>query len=333
MSAASAGLAKRGLVALASGVLSLLVLVLAFEIFEARRYEQWRADFTGSEGWYGRVTVPSQNPVLMWEYRPNAEFVEPSSRVSVRTNSAGFRDREFAARGETGSRRVAFIGDSVTLGYRTAENEGFVRRFEALAGRAGFDVRAMNFGVDGYNTVQIAELLRTRVLDFDPDEVVYVLCLNDFDLEDSSGQKIRYFRKPGSFTLALLRKALRKLSGLDFHEYHFRRNRERIYREIVGIGELLAERGVAFRVAILPVFFLDMDGFADYPLEHVHAEIVSVLDARGIPSRDLLAAFRAAKVAPRDVARDVWHPLPAGHALIARELQDFLGVRESAATR
>ncbi len=319
----SHALLKRSSIAIASGAFSLLLLLLGFEGVESYRYEQWRSEFTGSAGWYGRLTVPSSNPVLMWEYRPNGEFVDPSSRISVRTNSAGFRDREFSESDE-GSRRIAFIGDSVTLGYRTPEAAAFVRRFEALAKDAGMPVRALNFGIDGYNTVQIAELLRTRVLDFHPEEVVYVLCLNDFDFADSSGQKIRYFRRPDSFTLALLRKVARKLSGLDFHEYHFRQNQDRVYREIEDMHTLLTARGIAFRVAVLPVFFLESESFADYSLTLVHDEIIAALDARGVESVDLLTRFQAARVAPRDVARDVWHPLPAGHDVIAHAMLNFV---------
>ena len=117
-------------------------------------------------------------------------------------NRWGFRDRDYETPGKPAdTHRIAFLGDSVTLGLGVAAEDVFVRRFEDAANGLGlgYTVQALNFSVDGYNTVQVNELLRTKVLPFAPDKVIYVLCLNDFDFADASGMKIRYFRKPKSF--------------------------------------------------------------------------------------------------------------------------------------
>ncbi len=48
--------------------------------------------------------------------------------------------------------------------------EIFVRRFDAWLHQEPLAMRAqaLNFGVDGYNTLQIETLVRERVLDFQP---------------------------------------------------------------------------------------------------------------------------------------------------------------------
>jgi hypothetical protein len=86
--------------------------------------------------------------------------------------------------------RVAFIGDSVTLGLKVSEDRTFVRRFEQIARDAypGRNIQAMNFGIDGYHVMQIYELLRTKVLRFLPDKVVRDVPQWP-DFEDASGKK------------------------------------------------------------------------------------------------------------------------------------------------
>ena len=63
--------------------------------------------------------------------------------------------------------RTAFIGDSIVLGMGPFYNKIFVRRFEIEANKLNLTqrVQALNFGIDGYNTIQIYEILRTKVLD------------------------------------------------------------------------------------------------------------------------------------------------------------------------
>jgi lysophospholipase L1-like esterase len=303
------------LLALASAILTLVLFVLGYEVWQTARYRAWRARYD-NKGWLGTLTVPSSDPVLMWEYRPHA------SHRSIETNRYGFRERDFDnERKPEGVWRVAFAGDSVTLGIGVAPDETFERRLEREApALAAQHVQALNFGIDGYNTEQVAELVKTRVLVFEPDEVVYVMCLNDFDRTDSSAEKIRYFRKPKSFFLEDLRVLDRRLRGIEFHRYHFQKNRDATFDAILGMKRDVDSKRARFLVAIVPVFFEGHHDFSAYPLRDIHDAIAAFCRRNGIDAYDLLPDFERAGTDATSYALDPWHLSAAGHALAARAL-------------
>lgn len=312
------------LLAVVSFALSLLIAGVAAEFYLERQYDNWRANFGSAGEWYGGLTRISHNPVMMWEYRPSARA--KGLFRNLRTNRYGFRDYDYdTVRKPPGVYRYSFVGDSVTLGLKVAEDKSFVRKFDEYMSAANPDIelQALNHGIDGYNTVQAAELMRARALQFQPDTVVYLLCLNDFDFEESGGTKLLYFNKPDSFVLTWLINLYRRSFNIDFHDWHFDKNRDAVFETIVGMQDELEARGIGFFVAVLPTFdFPGADqGFDAYPLTDMHTEIVQFLETSGIDHTDLLEPFAAQKQPAHSFARDIYHPNAAGHDLIARELR------------
>jgi hypothetical protein len=59
--------------------------------------------------------------VLMWEYKPHG------NHRSIQTNRYGFRDSDFDSRASRRAWRVAFVGDSVTLGLGVELDQTFER--------------------------------------------------------------------------------------------------------------------------------------------------------------------------------------------------------------
>jgi lysophospholipase L1-like esterase len=289
-----------------------------YEAAERLLYRRWRAGFDNA-GWLGRLTVPSADPGLLWEYRPYGE------KDGIATNRWGFRDRDYEVREpRPGVRRIAFAGDSVTLGIGVSPEDTFVRRVEAEAAAAGLrpPLEALNFSVDGYDGLQVQQLIRTRVLDFSPAEVVYVMCLNDFDFEESGGQKHLYFRRPRSFLAMRLGRLARRLLRVDYHRHHFSRTRDAVLPGIAALAGELARRGVALRVAIVPVWLAEAPDFAAYPLADLHAEIAGFLGAHGVAHLDLLPELRGRPGA--ELFADPWHLTAAGHRLVGLALARWL---------
>jgi len=315
------------ILAFVSTLASLVLLVAAIEVFYGYGYENWRSEYAKNGNWYGGLTTKSENPVLMWEYRPDSEFVVLGNRI--RTNQYGFRDDDYeSVHKPTNVFRVAFIGDSVTLGLGVDERDVFVRKFAAYASDLPVTpkMESMNFGIDGYNIIQISEHLKSSVLRFAPDKVVYVMCLNDFDFEESSGGKTRYFKKPRSFTLELIERAYRRLRDIEFHTWHFEKNREQAFDAILTMKTLLDTQGIDFQIVILPIFKFegaDRD-FHLYPLFEMHSEISRVLIENDLDFIDLLELFRDQESAPQHFAHSLWHPNEEGHDLIARKLLEFI---------
>ena len=143
------------------------------------------------------MIVPSDNPRLIYEYRPNHLVVRHG--IVVRTNSAGFRDREFATTKDAKTYRILCLGDSVTWGLGVEEDEAFPQQLERLAyGRTGPSVEVSDMGIPGYNSIQEVELVRTRALSYQPDLLVIGYVLNDNKEDGSDGGLSRYFLRSPS---------------------------------------------------------------------------------------------------------------------------------------
>ena len=311
------------ILAASSTIIACVLFVGGYEVYQSHRYEQWKSTYERMIQQHDTLTIPSPNELLMWEYRPNAVFYDSSLKYKIQTNSYGFRDGEYElTRKEKYLVRVAFIGDSITLGLKVSEESTFVRRFEKLARDAypGWKIQAMNFGIDGYQVIQIYELLRTKVLRFLPDKVVYVMCLNDFDFDDASGKKILYFKKPNSFFLKKLESLYKRLSQKEYHRYYFERNRRTAFHYLSKIRELLDGEGIRFQVVLVPVFEETDDGFKNYPLKDLHQRIAKILNEFKIEVVDLSENFAKQDKAPKDYAYDIWHPNEEGHWFIAQQL-------------
>lgn len=318
--------------AIASITLVFTMCVALYETFEHLRYFSWRRAYEAGTDWHGNVTIPSQNKALVWEYRPNSSYRE------LRINRFGFRDRNY----ETGAKpvgvyRLGFVGDSVTLGLGVDEESIYVRQFERRANAAmpvGLRVQTLNFGIDGYNALQVSELLRTRVALFEPDHVTYVMSLNDFNLGASTGEKLGYFRKPRSFFLLNFKTLYTRLSVIgkpfltdtELHRWWFHMGEAPVFSAIDEMRRWLATRHVQFDVAVVPIFLFSESTFESYPLADVHAEIRLKCEKMGIRAIDLLEAFRQRGAAPRETALDIWHPNAKGHMVIAEQLHTRLTV-------
>ena len=311
-------MAGRRALAVVSTLVFALLAGAAYELVENLRYQRWRQSFDNG-GWFGKVTVPSQVPDLLWEYRPYGRH------HSIEVNRYGFRERDSVrTRRDPETVRIAFVGDSVTLGLKVTREEAFVARFEELQRGDGAPVEALNFGVDGYDAAQVRALLASKVLEFRPDLVVYALSLNDFDSRHSSGLKAHYFRKPRWFLGLKVEEAYRKLLGADFHAFYFNKNRRRVFDEILTMERLAQGAGAELLVAVLPVFY---ESWAeDFPLHGVNREILAFLEEGSIPGLDVLAGLSAAPETPGEMSVDLWHPNAVGHRRIAELLWRWPGL-------
>jgi len=151
------------------------------------------------------------DPTLGYSFRPSAEgWYDGESRVYVRINRHGWRDRERTLARPPDGYRVAVLGDSFSAALQVPLEDAFpsvlereLAGCEALAGRP---VEVLNFGVDGYSTAQQLVVLRERAWPWDPDSVV-LLFTPDNDLRDNSpslaGGTVRPFFKLVDGTLVL----------------------------------------------------------------------------------------------------------------------------------
>lgn len=110
-------------------------------------------------------------------------------RQYVEINSHGYRDLERSLEKESGTIRIAILGDSFVEAFQVPLEATFTRvlerRFNAECGSAVRSFEVLNFGVSGFGTGQELATLRRRVLPFEPDLVLLYFYPSN-DLFDNS---------------------------------------------------------------------------------------------------------------------------------------------------
>jgi len=119
--------------------------------------------------------------------RPNTRAVLRRERLSrktieIRTNSLGYRGPEVI---EREGARILFLGDSITFANYLPESETFVNRVGEMAKLEGRTWNAINAGVGTISLGNELAILKETGLSIDPDVVVVMFYLNDF--EESPG--------------------------------------------------------------------------------------------------------------------------------------------------
>jgi len=119
------------------------------------------------------------SPLLGWEQIPISSGYwyrhEDGTKFFVEINSHGFADSERKIRKTRP--RIALIGDSLTQNW---EAELPDRGQYVLAKLLDQRFEVLNFGMRGYGTDQTLILFENRVVQFEPDIVIYTFCVNDF---------------------------------------------------------------------------------------------------------------------------------------------------------
>jgi len=116
--------------------------------------------------------VASENQKLVYELNKNYAEI----------NSFGMRDEEFDIDSIRELYKIAVVGDSHTYATRAKSmTETFPSQLEKYLNQSIGQrvVKILNFGIPGYNTAQELELLKTKVLIFQPKMVILQYCIND----------------------------------------------------------------------------------------------------------------------------------------------------------
>ena len=118
-----------------------------------------------------QLYIISSNPRLIYELNPKHSQINSAQMRQAEVELARLED-DFV---------IAVVGDSHAYSVESEDRENsFPARLEHHLGRvSGKNVRVLNFGVPGYNTLQELEVLRTRVLPLKVDLVILQYCSND----------------------------------------------------------------------------------------------------------------------------------------------------------
>lgn len=276
------------------------------------------------ESWHTR----SDDKVLIFEPVPNFQ----SERVPYRTNSTGFRDRDFV-KDRSAAKRILILGDSVTFGVEIRDvNDTYPKVLERTFASNGEDVEVYNLGITGYNTVQEARLFEREGSAYHPDLVVvgYVVKNDESALyEVVDGKLIYYFEKypyiPGVpynkffteklYSVRLINQSLIDL--LDLKRISFLETEP--YKAMVNaISGLSKNTNGKLLFVLFPLL-------TDDELTQERLFIKSLLDRQLLPYLDLYGAFdKVGRAKLRAQPTDIIHPNERGNEIAAREIFRFI---------
>jgi lysophospholipase L1-like esterase len=264
------------------------------------------------------LKIDADNPLVGHVHRPSQEL--ELMDVTVRINSAGFRDDEYPL--EKGARwRIVFLGDSLTFGWGVEKEQSFEHWLEReLDARRATEI--INFAAGNYNTVQEVNLFLEKGLAYDPDQVVLFYFINDAEPVPRRSRfpwlgNVRVVTFYWSRIKALLARLDPQAGG--FQTYYsalyapdaegWRRSRG----ALMELRDACRARDIALQVVLLP----ELHELVDYPFAREHAQVATFLRSNGVPALDLAPAFANEKdptslwVAPDDA-----HPNARAHEQI-----------------
>ncbi len=267
------------------------------------------------EMWKYARLVKMRDPEIGHRHRRNSSA--GLMGVPVRTNDFGLRGPAIADTPAPGVARIAFVGDSIAMGWGVAEQETFAHRVIADLVGQGRKVDGFNLGVGNYNTTQELALFQAVGARLKPDIIVLAYFINDaepiptypreswLDLHSAAWIVLKYridslVRQSGS--QPDWKQYYRGLYGSDAAGW------TNTQRDIGRFAELARKLHVPLIVFNIP----ELRELRPYPFADVTAKVRAVAEAQKLPFVDLLPTVEA--LAPPSLWVTVPDPHPNGAA-------------------
>lgn len=259
--------------------------------------------------------------IANWEDQWQGDFYVLASGGEI--NHEGLRDREHAVENPEGVHRIAFLGDSVTFGWKLPRSYSYPAMAERLLEERGEQVEIFNVALPGWSTRQQRIAYQRIARKYRPDHVVLALCLNDV------AEMLNNLSKPHpalafayrhSYLLRTLLRARDREIGQVEDLFAFpdservRRGWSLTLEEIRALAAEVQEDGARFTLLVFPFRFQVREG-APGPL--AQQRVAQFSRENGIPYLDLLPAFSSLGEA---AFVDYDHLSPQGARLVARTL-------------
>jgi len=170
-------------------------------------YEHYENPEKGKMAMLGEMIRPSPYKNIVFEFKPflDVYFMERS----VKTNSLGWRDKEFIKEKSQNTVRIVGIGDSYMWGWAVDENERYMDILETKLNENFPEINweTLVFAIPGYNLKMEIEVLKEYALDYNPDIIIYGYTGNDHCLPNFLLEKKKFFAKE-LFILDFLQKRI-----------------------------------------------------------------------------------------------------------------------------
>lgn len=317
-----------------SAALFLLSTVIALGLAEAilraknssmKNYdiEMWR---------YAReLKIPNPDPKLGHDHVKQSEAVLQS--VNMRLNEWGLRGGPVAGHP---SRRILFLGGSITLGWGVREEDTITARVQRILREQEPGAEVLNAGVGNYNAERYVGRFFKQLRELNPTDIVVQYFVRDAEKLDASSGNALLRNSELAVTLWIavsrFREKLGESSLLQHYADVYREDQPGFVKMKSSLGKL-ADYAKANNIRIYLAMTPDVHNLKQYQLGFVHDMVKRIAAEDGYQYIDLLPAFGA--LSPEEV----WampgdpHPNALGHELMAKAVAPLLMRENASVTR
>ncbi len=239
--------------------------------------------------------------------------------VEIRLNEWGLRGGPVAPL-QSGSRRILFLGGSITLGWGVSEQDTVEARLQSMMRASGAKVEVLNSGVGNYNAERYTSRFFKELAGLNPTDIVVHYFLRD--AEDLP---------PGAGNFLLRKSEIAVTLWIAYHRLFDRNGEQSLtdhYRAVYSpnapgfivmqeqlkrLADYARQHNIRLYLAMVP----DVHNLVDYKFGFVHDIMRRIAQEDGYTYIDLLPAFQGR---PPD---QLWampgdpHPNGFGHKLMA----------------
>jgi hypothetical protein len=263
----------------------------------------------------------------MWKYATDVKVRDPRPEqghkhganrdtalmnVGVRTNEFGFRGPPIPEQAPPGVARIAFVGDSTTMGWGVAEKDTFANQVIARLQQQGRKVDGFNEGVGNWNTMQELTHFRDVGTRLKPDIVVLTYFINDAEPMPTYPKESWLDRHSAAWIVLNYRldSVIRQFGPRPDWKHYSRAlyddtaaGWQQTQKAIAGFAEASRSAGARIVVFHLP----ELRELKPYPFGDVTAKVRKVVEANGLRFVDLLPTVESLDPA------SLWVTVPEPH--------------------
>lgn len=241
--------------------------------------------------------APVEEEIAVWNRSPDGrDFWAFHGREY---NSDGMRDRAHAIDKPPGTRRIACLGDSVTMGYKLTVGDAFPFFLEREFAATGGGVEVFNIAIAGWSTRQHVQAYHKIARKYDPDLVLLGICLNDIpemhnNLVGPPPMAIGILMRHSALIRWLIDAEAREVHRIeelftDPSSRAVRSGYEAFFNELLTLRDDVVRDGKAFAIVVFP-FRLQLEPGAPSALPQ--EAISSFARRQGLRCLDVLPALR-----------------------------------------
>ena len=280
----------------------------------------------------GKSYAYKPNTKILYRYpdNPRGYFGEENEVIGT-INDKGFRGLDKSFEKPKKINRIAFLGDSFTLGIGVKDDDTLPANFEHAVRSKYRNTEVLNFGISGSSTNQQIDLLERYLISFKPDIVVIVLFLNDANRTGtiqflSRPKVLKKVRKYSFFINAVVggvEKVYLHKKMISHYQDGYIEGSEgwEMIKAALMKGKSLSEKhDFQFIVAVYPVLVQLNEG---YPFSNIHKTIEDYCVSLKIPFVDLFNGFIGKKGSELWVHPTDQHPNEIANKIAGAELSEF----------